>query len=124
MPKKLDDVKFDSAALDFLESGNLEDAGATVREIALDALLALDPDLESPNLRPGLAWFWRNPEYRLHVQAHLDLNRWTNQRRATLEKLLQAEPGTPGHSPRLVRVADLDTTPPAGCGIRSFRVTP
>ncbi len=68
----------------------LTEAGPTIQGIALDSILAADPDMNSPDYYPALAWFWRHDEYRLHIQTHQGANRWTKERRDTLTRLLEA----------------------------------
>lgn len=82
----------DPKTIERLEAGDLDDCGPTLQDIAFEALLALDPDLTSPNFRPALAWFWRQAHFRLRIQAHQDANFWTNKRRETLATLLESEP--------------------------------
>ena len=100
-----------AAALALMRRGDvtktLDEANATLREICLDALLTVNPDLDNPDLRPALAWFWWQDEYRLHVQQHQSL--WARDRRETFARLMQQEaPTAPGDGVTLLGGAFVD----------------
>lgn len=65
----------------------LDDAGPTFLDIVFDAIMAVDPDLDSWQYRPMLAWYWHQPEYRLRIQAYQGM--WSRERRDTFAALMQ-----------------------------------